>query len=176
MVEEKLWQTCVCFHGHACPGLTIGYRAAVLAIDKLDLQFSPDEELVAICENDACGVDAIQVILGCSAGKGNLLFHLTGKQAFSFYRRDTGTSFRCLLKPSPKEMSREQAFDWYQNQPTDDLFITMPVRIQLPVHARFFNSIACTKCGEMAAEHFLRMEDNQLVCLDCWDSYDRFNI
>ena len=42
----------------------------------LELDFSADEDVVCIAENDACGVDAIQVLLGCSVGKGNLLFNL----------------------------------------------------------------------------------------------------
>ena len=79
------WEKCVAFHGHACGGLTIGYKAAQYAARLLDLPDCTDEETVCISENDACGVDAIQVLLGCSIGKGNLLFHMTGKQAFSFY-------------------------------------------------------------------------------------------
>ena len=61
---DKLWEKCAEFHGHVCGGLTIGYKAALYAIELLDLSFSEDEEVVTITENDACGVDAIQVILG----------------------------------------------------------------------------------------------------------------
>lgn len=50
--------------------LTIGYKAALYAKELLDLDFSEDEQVVCISENDACGVDAIQVILGCSVEKG----------------------------------------------------------------------------------------------------------
>ena len=94
--NKELWNKCVEFHGHACGGLTIGYKAALYAIERLGLQLggggnagclSPDEEIVCISENDACGVDAIQVMLGCSVGKGNLLFHMRGKQAFTFFNR-----------------------------------------------------------------------------------------
>ena len=88
--NKELWQKCAEFHGHVCPGLTIGYKAALYAIELLGLTFSDDERVVCVSENDACGVDAIQVILGCSVGKGNLLFHMRGKQAFSFYNRTTG--------------------------------------------------------------------------------------
>lgn len=88
------WETCVQFHGHACGGLTIGYKAACYAAELLELSFSGDEQVVCIAENDACGVDAIQALLGCSIGKGNLLFHMRGKQAFSFYNRATGKSVR----------------------------------------------------------------------------------
>ena len=70
------WETCVQFHGHACGGLTIGYKAACYAAELLELSFSGDEQVVCIAENDACGVDAIQALLGCSIGKGNLLFHM----------------------------------------------------------------------------------------------------
>ena len=88
--EKALWKKCAEFHGHECGGLTIGYKAALYAKELLDLDFSEDEQVVCISENDACGVDAIQVILGCSVGKGNLLFHICGKQAFSFYDRGSG--------------------------------------------------------------------------------------
>ncbi|MCI5189229.1 MAG: hypothetical protein D3905_05405, partial [Candidatus Electrothrix sp. AS4_5] len=37
----------------------------------LQAQFSPDEEIVCVTENDSCSVDAIQVLTGCSIGKGN---------------------------------------------------------------------------------------------------------
>ena len=87
------WETCVQFHGHACGGLTIGYKAACYAAELLELSFSGDEQVVCIAENDACGVDAIQALLGCSIGKGNLLFHMRGKQAFSFYNRATAFEF-----------------------------------------------------------------------------------
>ena len=66
------------FHGHICPGLIIGYRAAKLAAKELDIRRDKDEELVAVVENDACGVDAIQWLLGCTIGKGNLIFHDQG--------------------------------------------------------------------------------------------------
>ena len=88
--KKAMWEKAVAFHGHECGGLTIGYKASLYAMTLLDLKFSDDEEVVCISENDACGVDAIQVLLGCSVGKGNLLFHMTGKQAFSFYNRKTG--------------------------------------------------------------------------------------
>ncbi|MFR1190105.1 MAG: FmdE family protein [Oscillospiraceae bacterium] len=73
-IEKKdLWKKCADFHGHVCDGLTIGYKAALYL---LDVTFSKDEEVICISENDACGVDAIQVALVCSVGKGNLLFHM----------------------------------------------------------------------------------------------------
>ena len=105
----KNWKDCVAFHGHECGGLTIGYKASLYAIELLGLEFSDDEQVVCITENDACGVDAIQVMLGCSIGKGNLLFHMRGKQAFSFYNRKNGKSVRLVLKPKAG-LTREESF------------------------------------------------------------------
>ena len=60
------------FHGHECPGIAIGYRMAVAGMEALDSIRSEDEEIVAIVENNACGVDALQCVTGCTFGKGNL--------------------------------------------------------------------------------------------------------
>ena len=75
MEEKKLWEKCVEFHGHECGGLAIGFKAALYARELLGLGRAEDEEVVCIAECDACPIDAIQVILGCTAGKGNLLSH-----------------------------------------------------------------------------------------------------
>ena len=56
------------FHGHLCPGLAIGYRVAKYIREHYPR--SEDEELVCIAENRSCSVDAVQEILGCTAGKG----------------------------------------------------------------------------------------------------------
>lgn len=108
MRERRTWEDCIAFHGHVCGGLAIGYRAAQYASGLLELEYSKDEQVVCIAENDACGVDAIQVMLGCSVGKGNLLFRLRGKQAFSFYNRRTGRSVRLVLRPKPEDFPKRQ--------------------------------------------------------------------
>ena len=136
----KTWNDCVAFHGHECGGLTIGYKASLYAIELLKLEFSADEQVVCISENDACGVDAVQVMLGCSIGKGNLLFHMRGKQAFSFYNRKTGASVRLVLKPKPEGMTREKSFAYYQSCEPKDMFDVKDAVIQLPEKARLFDS------------------------------------
>ena len=54
------------FHGHECPGIAIGYRMACAGMEVLKSFRAEDEELVAIVENDACGVDALQCVTGCT--------------------------------------------------------------------------------------------------------------
>ena len=172
----KTWKDCVAFHGHECGGLTIGYKASLYAIELLNLEFSADEQVVCIAENDACGVDGIQVMLGCSIGKGNLLFHMRGKQAFSFYNRKTGTSVRLVLKPKPEGMTREESFAYYQSCEPKDMFDVKDATIQLPEKARLFDSYICDCCGERTASNWIRLAGGRKLCLDCYEGYDRFNI
>ena len=174
--KKELWEKVVAFHGHVCGGLTIGYQAALYAIELLDLNFSKDEQVVCISENDACGVDAIQVILGCSIGKGNMLFHMRGKQAFSFYNRKTGKSVRLVLKPKPREMTRAESFKYYQSCTPEDMFDIKKTTIQLPEQARLFDSYECECCGESTGANWIRLVGNQKVCLDCYKKYDRFHV
>ena len=185
MTKDQLWEKCVEFHGHTCGGLAIGYSAALYAIELLELsaegnsllnRISPDEEVVCIAENDACGCDAIQVVLGCSVGKGNLLFHMRGKQAFSFYNRRTGKSVRLVLKPKPEGMTKEQSFRYYHDREPKELFDVKEPRIPMPEEAKLFESYRCECCGEIAAANWIRIMSGKKVCLDCYETYDRFNV
>ena len=176
MNERELWEKCAAFHGHECGGLTIGYKAALYAIELLELHFSDDEQVVCVTENDACGVDAIQVILGCSVGKGNLLFHLRGKQAYSFYNRATGRSVRLVLKDRPQGMSRQESFAYYQSLAPRDMFTAKETTITLPESARIFQSVKCDGCGETTAENMLRLENGKKLCLDCYQANSRFDV
>ncbi len=170
------FEKCAAFHGHVCGGLTIGYKAAQYAIRLLNLTFSDDEEVVCIAENDACGVDAIQVMLGCSIGKGNLLFHMRGKQAFSVYNRKTGKAVRLVLKPKPEGLRREDSLQYYQSREPEELFDVKPAVIALPEKARLFDSYRCDCCGEVTGANWIRLAGEKKLCLDCYESYDRFDI
>ncbi len=172
----KTWQDCVAFHGHECGGLTIGYKASLYAIELLNLEFSDDEQVVCIAENDACGIDGIQVMLGCSIGKGNLLFHMRGKQAFSFYNRKTGKSVRLVLKPRPEGMTREASFAYYQACKPEEMFEVKETTIRLPEKARLFDSYTCDCCGESTGANWIRLAGDKKLCLDCIDRYDRFQV
>ena len=172
----KTWKDCVAFHGHECGGLTIGYKASMYAIELLNLEFSTDEQVVCIAENDACGIDGIQVMLGCSIGKGNLLFHMRGKSAYSFYNRKTGKSVRLVLKPKPEGMTREASFAYYQACKPEEMFDVKETTIAVPETARLFDSYTCDCCGEITGANWIRLAGDRKLCLDCYESYDRFDV
>ncbi|NLC72580.1 MAG: formylmethanofuran dehydrogenase [Ruminococcaceae bacterium] len=180
--EKVLWDRCIDFHGHECGGVTIGFMAALYAIELLGLEkdenggISKDEEVVCVAENDACGIDAISVILGCSVGKGNLLFHMRGKQAFSFYNRKTGKAVRLVLKNRPLGMSREEAFEYFQNADYRNIFDVSEATIKLPEKAKIFSSFDCDSCGESTGANWIRLSGDKKLCLDCYESYNRFDV
>ena len=183
------------FHGHVCPGSAIGYRAAEIAINELSTTRSTDEEFLAIVENDSCSVDAIQVVAGCTFGKGNLIFKDYGKQVYIFVNRNTGDSLRLSLNKGINEMDmefdsvRKKAFsksatkedkiefekkkDKFSkailDMPADELFHIEHVKIKIPQKARIFKSLKCSKCGEFVSEHRARLENNKIVCIPCFE-------
>lgn len=167
------WKKAVEFHGHECPGLAIGVRAVEAAKTKMGITFSKDEEIVCVTENDACGVDAIQVLTGCSLGKGNLIYRGTGKQAFTFFKRKTGEGLRIVLKPFRREMDRKQRQEFILNASLEEIFDFKAPHFSLPEKARIFSSIICEICGEAVPEHKARIQDGKKVCLDCFKEYSR---
>jgi formylmethanofuran dehydrogenase subunit E len=170
---KKLYEKCVEFHGHSCPGLAIGVRAAVEAAAILEAMFSTDEEIVCISENDACGVDGIQVILGCSVGKGNMIFRIRGKQAFNFYNRKNGKTLRLILKALPQMKDRSEKIEYILTAPFKEVFEQKSVSFALPEDARLFSSYDCEICGESTAEPYIRLQNDKKVCLDCFRPYHR---
>ncbi|HWQ67215.1 MAG TPA: FmdE family protein [Methanospirillum sp.] len=183
------------FHGHVCPGLSSGYQVAIAAMKALGVARPKDEELVAIAETDACGVDAIQVVTGCTAGKGNLIIHDYGKHVFTFYCRKSDKAVRvstCLegfmprkpemddLRPkvfSGKATAEEQKLFYEMMGQVSQAILAAPsekvvniefVEMKPPQKARIFTSIPCGYCGEMVADAKTREHNGKNLCIPCF--------
>jgi formylmethanofuran dehydrogenase subunit E len=186
------------FHGHFCPGVSIGIRAAQIALREIGAH-SKDEEVVAIVETDMCAVDAVQHMTGCTFGKGNF-FHLDyGKNAYTFIRRSDGKAIRVAGKPNPfgKDPEREalmarmdagaatpedrKRFQELQLRrgieilevPEEELFTVTPAEPVIPAHARLRASVECEDCGEPTMETRTRRIKGQMVCIPCFEKQDR---
>ena len=156
---KSLWDTCVTFHGHGCGGLAVGFRAVLYAWELFGSgRASVDEEIVCVAETDACGVDAIQALMSCTVGKGNLIFNLQGKNAFSFYRRSDEKSLRLA---------------WLMDGDFHVMFDVKEAPVPVPEEARIFKTVTCSVCGERFAESFARLQDGELVCSACYRPYTR---
>ena len=191
------FKTAAQFHGHVCPGLSIGYRVAELAASHFRDR-SEDEELVAIVENRSCAVDAIQAINGCTFGKGNLVFKDYGKHVYTYFKRNDKKALRIALKPnalpqdekhtslfaklragtaSPEEseefrVSHEAKSQRILKMPEEDLFWVTEVEIEPPEKAIIYPTLVCSKCGEGFMEPLGRVRDRKIICLPCFEVKD----
>ena len=172
-LDKKLIEKTIDFHGHNCPGLTIGIRAAELARVKLDILESKNP--VCVTETDMCGVDAIQFLTGCSFGKGNLIHRDYGKSAFTFFDRDKGKGFRAVFqnKVAGDEDNREVRIQKLLDARLDDLFLVQKIEKEPVKPARILKSIECGSCHEMTMESRIRLFDGQKLCLPCFNMVEQ---
>ncbi len=170
LTRTEWWDKAVDFHGHSCPGLALGVRIALDFRDEIGLdRRAGDEELVAVVETDACGVDGIQVILNCTAGEGNLWLRARGKHVFTLYERASGRGLRYSWRARVKsdEMDRPGKIDFFRHGPREELYDLEPARQPLPPRAPSYVSHPCGRCGELTAEPNLRVREGRMLCLEC---------
>lgn len=191
------WEKSVEFHGHTCLGLALGFRVAEAALKALGSKRDGDEEMIAVVENDSCAVDAIQVITGCTLGKGNLIMRDYGKQGYTFAQREERKAVRITAKfPEKqeelmalrgrigageatdedkarfKELNGEMLKE-YLSKPLAEICEVKEVSNDIPEKARIFPSATCSCCGEKMMEPRARVKDGKPICIPCAEKYDR---
>lgn len=196
MIDRQTLDATVSFHGHMCPGLAMGVRAAEVALERIGSR-SPDEDMVAIVETDMCGVDAIQFLTGCTFGKGNLIHRDYGKNAYTFIRRSDGRAIRVSTRPeggvsknpewedlfsrvraataTASERERFQALHQQRAQqvleaPIDELYTVREVEVAMPHRARIHASVICESCGEPTMETRVRRYGGRELCQPCFEA------
>jgi formylmethanofuran dehydrogenase subunit E len=193
ILNSEDFKRCEAFHGHVCPGLSIGYRAAKSGMARLAEKWAKDEEVVAVVETDACSADAVQVLTGCTFGKGNFIFKDHGKMALTLFSRKTGQGVRLIVRAgafAPNEehlsliqkMTRGEATEAEQKRfrelhlqkaiavlemPEHDLFAIKDVQTELPAKAMIEPSIVCARCGEAAMRSKMKKTDSGDICRNC---------
>ena len=193
IMNREDFKRCAAFHGHVCPGLSIGYRAAKAGMAWLAEGRSEDEEIVAVVETDACSADAVQVLTGCTFGKGNFVYKDHGKMVLTLLSRNTGRGVRVALRPgafSPDEehtaliqkmmageaneaeQARFQELHLQRSRdlleaPIEDLFRLTPTETALPGKARIEPSTPCARCGEPTMPSKMETLGGQKICRGC---------
>lgn len=169
-ITQQLWDKAVEFHGHACPGLAIGLRLAAEAASFLGLPGrSNDEEILCIAETDACGVDAVQALLGCSLGKGNLMLKLRGKNAMTFVYRPANRACRAVWRQPELNapLNRAESIAMILSDQGREYCTVTEVSAPVLPRATISKSEPCASCGESTAEHMLRRAGGRNLCIDC---------
>jgi formylmethanofuran dehydrogenase subunit E len=169
MSEILSYEETARFHGHTCPGLAMGYRVALAALDALGGDRAPDEELVAVVENDSCSVDAIQAVLGCTFGKGNLVFRDHGRHVYTVYRREVGEGVRISFRPHERDpdQSREEREQFLLSVAQDELLLIEPATGPVPGRAQIEESEPCDACGQPIMPSRLVEADGRRLCRPC---------
>lgn len=168
------WEDVVAFHGHACPGLAKGYVMVSAAMQCLGIERAGDEETVAIVENKSCAVDAVQVVSGCTFGKGNFIYCDYGKQAITLARRADGKAIRVCIRPDiskqriAKTISREEYIRMILETPYEEIMDIKEVEIVIPQQAQVFPTLVCENCGEGVMEPSAEKAEDHVYCLPCW--------
>lgn len=156
---------CVRFHGHLCGGVTLGYVMAKFAMEQISA--GKEDALYCICEFQNCMTDAVQMVTGCTAGKGNLAVRPIGKRALTLIRKDTGKGVRVTAEfqfPSDVPKS-ESAMSVFEQAPetfcrAEEVTIPVPQKAAseygyCPVCNEEYNTRVGVKVGET------------LMCPDC---------
>jgi len=156
------------FHGHVCGGLTIGYRLVKAGMAWLGAERAEDEELVAVIENDSCAADAVQVIAGCTFGKGNLIFRDYGKMALTIWSRQTQRGVRI----SRRDHTRGRPIEEMLAMSDEELLDVRPVDAEPPEEARIRDSEPCAQCSELTMVSRLRDTSQGRLCIPCAQSLD----
>lgn len=187
-------------HGHKCPAMPLGLRAGAAALDALGVGRSMDGQLEAILElGDAhcahCFADGVQMITGCTFGKGNIRKLGYGKFGLTLVERATGRKVRVVPRAEAQMASRQTPFfteyrmkgipasqvpaevvepmiQKVMNAPVDQILKVGAVE-DGPIAARAteqFAAIVCEACGDMVIEGYGRVQGPRKLCIPCRDS------
>jgi formylmethanofuran dehydrogenase subunit E len=143
-------------------------------------------------ETNSCGVDAIQAILGCTFGKGNLMFKDYGKSVYTIARRDNNRAVRIAQKfndqpdldslryrqlsrtvdmtdteASEKEALLGAIFERIMSTPFEEMFNWQDVEFDSPAKAQIYPTVQCTLCGEGVMEPRAIKTKQGYICPTC---------
>lgn len=182
-------------HGHVCPAMPLGIRAALEAMNKLGVDRAQNKELHVLMENGPshaalCFSEGVQIGTSATFGKGEITRSNEGKNAFTLIEKQTGRSIRVTIKyeffekmmNSKFVMKRKEGIEPYnidselplsmiQNMltaPVDAIFSFSEIK-QVPpfVKKGTFNYHQCTVCKEPVYESGIRVQNGLYVCIAC---------
>lgn len=176
--------------------MPMGLRAGAAAMNRLGVERAKDKELSADVElgDDHCShcfADGIQMVTGCTFGKGNLRKAGYGKFGVTLVDRKTGHAVRVVPKAEAQGRMKETPFfkeyrvkgvppSQVPDAVVDPLIrqvMEAPEAAILTVGSPFpaggaksaetFDSFVCDRCGEMVVEKYGRVVGERTVCIPC---------
>ena len=198
MIDARdLFEVGLKFHGHKCPAMPLGLRAATEAMNILGVERAQDKELKVISETGkghaaGCFLDGIMTATGCTYGKSNIEKLYYDKMAFTLIDTINGKSIRVSLKPEffektlngpfvqerkkgvpPQDISNDIAdplVENVMNMPIENFLEIGDVQdIEVSKNKGCFEGERCAICGEFTFVTKLTKTDKGKVCLGCLD-------
>ncbi len=183
-------------HGHKCPAMPLGLRAGAAAMNALGVDRAKDSQLLALLELGEghcahCFADGVQMITGCTFGKGNIEQLDYGKFGLTLVDKETGRAVRVVPRAEVQAATKQTPFfkEYREKgipasqvpealvQPLIDRVMTMPEEALLKVGEVFeyklepkhenFASFVCDRCGDMVVEKYGRIFGDRHVCIPC---------
>ena len=170
MDTRELMKKATIFHGHLCPGIAIGVLVAKYVLEH-GFERSSDEELVAVVETDNCSVDALQILLGTTYGKGNLVHNDYGKNNYKIYSRKNQKAVKLALKASvldSKKLSRDEKIQKLLDLEPEDVFEIREIEYDPPMMAQIEESVPCEICGELTMDSRIMGYQDRNICIPCY--------
>lgn len=183
------------FHGHRCWASTVGVRAGRAALRALNVDPSGGKSLHAIVEigdhhGAMCFADGIQHSTQCTFGKGNIEKSHRGKLAVTLIDTATDRRVRVSYKPTLQPQIKASAFmqkraagvpasdipeseQWelvnlIWDAPEEEVLTIGSVEpagwVPIEEVVRFG---VCPTCGELVAEPYLRIANEERLCVAC---------
>ena len=183
-------------HGHKCPAMPMGLRVGAAAMNALGVERAADGQLVALVEIGenhfaTCFADGVQMITGCTFGKGNIQRLHRGKWGLTLIDKGSGRSVRVTPRASAILANTETSFfTEYRSkgvpaskvpaeivEPLVDKVMAAPEEKILdigevqscdwsePVHS--FDAFTCDACQELVIEGYGRVSGERRVCIAC---------
>ncbi|WP_010479800.1 FmdE family protein [Thermococcus zilligii] len=166
-----------------------------LGVGRLDYSGSVDESILAIVEVNSCFTDGVQVTTGCTLGNNSLVYFDLGKTALTLVKRSTWEGVRVYAdaeklakyyppgarelfnkvirerRGTPEERAKlrelwEEIGHRMLHLPREEFKVE---RVKVPPieQAPIFNSVRCSKCGELVMETRAVYIDGKPFCLRC---------
>jgi len=93
----------IAFHGHKCPALALGLRAAHVAMAALGVERARNQELRVVAESGrghamGCFLDGVMLATGCTYGKANIEKLNYDKIAFTLVDQRNGRAVRVAAR------------------------------------------------------------------------------
>lgn len=204
-IEAKdYYEVALKLHGHKCPAMPSGLRVGAAAMNALGVERSKDSQLLALVElgDDhfaTCFADGVQMITGCTFGKGNIKKLHYGKWGVTLVETKTGRAVRVISKAESMLATKKSKFfteyrskgipaseapeevvaplvERVMNVPDEQmLFISDIFHYDVPKKADSFNSFVCDVCHEMTVERYGRPFEDKKVCQPCYDKLMKKN-